>query len=101
MRGGGGSSRASWRAAEGGNLGGGLSFPPQGGPQMAQSNSEMNPGDEAPPGTAGTGEDVCPTCHGSGRVESAKCETCGGTGKGTRAIGGGGGGAGPPRGRAA
>jgi DnaJ-class molecular chaperone len=55
---------------------------------MAQSNPDMNPGDEAPPGTKGTGEDVCPTCHGSGRVESAKCETCGGTGKVTRAIGG-------------
>jgi hypothetical protein len=27
-----------------------------------------NPGDEAPRGTPGTGEDVCPECKGSGRI---------------------------------
>ncbi len=48
----------------------------------------MNPGDEAPPGTAGTGEDVCPKCHGSGRIEAGPCQECGGTGKVIRAIGG-------------
>lgn len=47
------------------------------------------PGDEAKPGTQGTGEDVCPTCHGSGQVNGAQCQTCSGTGKITRAIGGG------------
>jgi hypothetical protein len=29
---------------------------------------EMVPGDEAPPGTPGTGEDACPTCDGTGRI---------------------------------
>lgn len=47
-----------------------------------------NPGDEAPPGTPGTGEDVCPECHGTGRIRGARCANCGGTGKITRAIGG-------------
>src|SRR5947199_303234 len=28
----------------------------------------MAPGDQAPPGTPGTGEDVCPRCGGSGRL---------------------------------
>ncbi len=55
---------------------------------MPDTNPDMNPGDEAPPGTAGTGEDVCPACHGSGRREDAECETCSGTGKVTRGIGG-------------
>lgn len=55
---------------------------------MSNSNPEMNPGDEAAPGTPGTGEDICPTCHGNGRVEAKECETCGGSGKVTRAIGG-------------
>jgi DnaJ-class molecular chaperone len=55
---------------------------------MPEPNPDMNPGDEAKPGTAGTGEDVCPTCHGSGKVEGASCKTCGGTGKVIRAIGG-------------
>jgi DnaJ-class molecular chaperone len=49
---------------------------------------EMAPGDEAPPGTAGTGEMVCPACHGSGQVGAQRCETCGGTGKIVKAIGG-------------
>lgn len=51
--------------------------------------SDTNPGDEAAPGTPGTGEDVCPHCHGTGKMESKPCEECGGTGKITRAIGGG------------
>lgn len=54
----------------------------------AENDPDMNPGDEAKPGTPGTGEDVCPTCRGSGRTDGAACETCGGTGKITRAIGG-------------
>nr|GEU28095.1 hypothetical protein [Tanacetum cinerariifolium] len=32
-------------------------------------DASMNPGDDAPPGTPGTGEDVCPVCHGSGQVQ--------------------------------
>jgi len=48
----------------------------------------LNPGDEAPPGTMGTGEDVCPDCHGKGRIDGVPCATCGGSGTLARAIGG-------------
>jgi DnaJ-class molecular chaperone len=48
----------------------------------------MNPGDQAPPGTPGTGEDVCPKCGGSGRLDQGECENCGGIGKVIRGIGG-------------
>ncbi len=47
-----------------------------------------NPGDEAAPGTAGTGEDICPKCHGGGTINGARCANCGGTGKITEGIGG-------------
>lgn len=53
------------------------------------TNNDLNPGDEAAPGTAGTGEDLCPVCHGTGRENNASCGNCGGTGKIVRAIGGG------------
>lgn len=55
---------------------------------MPNPDPDLNPGDEAKPGTPGTGEDVCPTCHGSGRVGTEDCETCGGSGEVIRAIGG-------------
>jgi DnaJ-class molecular chaperone len=48
----------------------------------------MSPGDEAPPGTPGTGEKVCPDCGGSGRVGGRPCPGCGGTGVVTAGIGG-------------
>ena len=32
----------------------------------AEKTNSLNPGDETPPETLGTGEDVCPECHGSG-----------------------------------
>ena len=49
----------------------------------------MAPGDEAPAGTPGTGEKVCPDCGGSGRRAGGTCPTCGGSGKVTAGIGGG------------
>jgi DnaJ-class molecular chaperone len=52
-------------------------------------SGDMRPGDEAPRGTPGTGEDVCPVCRGSGRQAQAACQNCGGTGKITKTIGGG------------
>jgi RecJ-like exonuclease len=52
------------------------------------SEEPLNPGDEAAPGTPGTGEDVCPKCNGSGQLNDAECENCGGTGKVIRGIGG-------------
>jgi DnaJ-class molecular chaperone len=45
-------------------------------------------GDEVPPGTSGSGDDVCPRCKGSGKMEGQECEFCSGTGMITRAIGG-------------
>jgi DnaJ-class molecular chaperone len=51
---------------------------------------QSNPGDEAPPGTPGTGEDVCAHCSGKGRMgDGSQCQECAGTGKVVRAIGGG------------
>jgi len=49
----------------------------------------MNPGDDAAPGTPGTGEDVCPRCGGSGTIDGGACANCGGTGKVIEGIGGG------------
>ncbi len=47
-----------------------------------------NPGDEAAPGTPGTGENLCRNCNGSGRIEGEPCPECGGTGKVIEGIGG-------------
>lgn len=47
------------------------------------------PGDEAAPGTPSTGEDVCPRCDGSGRVEGGECPECRGTGRVIEGVGGG------------
>lgn len=47
------------------------------------------PGDEAAPGTPGTGEAICPDCKGSGRIGGNTCPTCDGTGKVIEGIGGG------------
>ena len=41
----------------------------------------VNPGDEAPPGTSGAREHVCPACEGTGRIGRKKCQRCGGTGR--------------------
>ncbi|HEX8604628.1 MAG TPA: hypothetical protein VF774_18415 [Pseudoduganella sp.] len=50
----------------------------------------LNPGDEAAPGTPGSGEDVCPACHGSGKLADGKpCPDCGGSGIIQEGIGGG------------
>jgi hypothetical protein len=48
----------------------------------------MSPGDEARPGTPGTGEDICPDCGGTGKRAGRDCPTCQGTGKVTAGIGG-------------
>jgi DnaJ-class molecular chaperone len=50
---------------------------------------EIAPGDEAPPGTPGSGENICPVCGGSGRVDGQPCSNCQGTGRVTEGIGGG------------
>ena len=50
--------------------------------------SDMAPGDEAPQGTPGAGENVCPACGGSGQLKGATCETCAGTGVVIEEVGG-------------
>lgn len=51
---------------------------------------DLNQGDEAAPGTPGTGEDVCPACSGTGVTADGKpCPACAGSGKVTEGIGGG------------
>ena len=51
--------------------------------------SDMNPGDEVPPGSPDSGENICPECHGSGTLaDKRECSNCGGTGKIIQGIGG-------------
>jgi hypothetical protein len=57
-------------------------------PNEPQESDRLNPGDVAPPGTPGTGEDICPDCNGNGRLEGKSCPTCGGSGKVIAGIGG-------------
>ena len=60
------------------------------GPQsQGPAGPQVNPGDDAAPGTPGTGENVCPRCAGSGRASGAPCPECGGTGKVVEGLGGG------------
>ena len=55
---------------------------------LSNIGQALNPGDEALPGTPGTGEDICPQCHGSGRLKGTRCPNCGGTGRIVEGIGG-------------
>ena len=50
--------------------------------------ADMAPGDEAPQGTPGAGENICPTCNGSGKVKGATCATCAGSGVVIEEVGG-------------
>jgi DnaJ-class molecular chaperone len=50
-------------------------------------SGQRNPGDEAAPGSAQTGEDICPECQGSGRQGQNACVNCGGTGRIVKIIG--------------
>ena len=54
----------------------------------AAAFEQMAPGDEAPPGTEGTGEDVCPRCGGDGKVGGSDCPECAGAGTVIRGVGG-------------
>jgi DnaJ-class molecular chaperone len=58
--------------------------------KSAETNAATRPaaGDDALPGTPGTGENVCPECSGSGRHGNKPCPHCGGTGKVIEGIGG-------------
>jgi len=50
--------------------------------------SALKPGDQAAPGTPGTGENLCRDCGGSGRKSGVTCPSCQGTGTVTTGIGG-------------
>lgn len=52
------------------------------------SARHMKPGDEAPAGTPGTGENLCPECSGTGRAGKRECATCEGTGTIIQGVGG-------------
>ena len=59
-------------------------------PVRVDSGPGMSPGDEAAPGTVGSGDDVCPVCSGSGKnASNGDCPNCRGTGIVTEGIGGG------------
>jgi hypothetical protein len=50
----------------------------------------LRPGDEAPPGTPGSGENLCRHCGGNGRMpDGSRCMVCDGTGRVTEELGGG------------
>lgn len=54
------------------------------------ADDPLKPGDDAAPGTPGTGEDVCPECNGTGEIDDGRaCPSCEGTGYVTEGIGGG------------
>jgi RecJ-like exonuclease len=52
------------------------------------SKISNNPGDEADPGTPGSGEAPCPKCAGSGKKGDQECPNCGGSGLITEGVGG-------------
>ena len=56
--------------------------------QSTPTSGPMSPGDEAPPGTPGTGPNVCPKCGGTGRLGDRACPECEGTGQVNVGIGG-------------
>jgi len=62
--------------------------PREGPSETGNTPKPMAPGDEAPAGTPGTGEDVCPRCGGSGRLAGGACPECAGRGRIVRGIGG-------------
>ena len=53
------------------------------------TTSETNPGDEELPDEPDMRLSTCPNCGGTGHFASRPCETCGGSGKILKPIGGG------------
>ena len=49
---------------------------------------DLAPGDQAEPGTPGTGENTCPVCGGSGEADGKPCADCDGSGMVIEGIGG-------------
>ena len=59
-----------------------------GGQAPAPKSTHMSPGDQAPPGTPGTGENICPACNGTGKKNGQDCPNCEGSGTIITGIGG-------------
>jgi len=82
-------------SAGGGGGGGGSGDPhridtPPSPVEVHEQSPHLNPGDEAAPGTVGSGDDTCPVCSGSGKAAGGgPCPNCRGTGIVTEGIGGG------------
>jgi hypothetical protein len=57
-------------------------------PTQKPTDIVITPGDQAPSGTTGTAENICPECAGTGRQHAAPCPHCNGTGKMIQGIGG-------------
>lgn len=63
--------------------------------QAKNPTRHHTPDDDPEPGTPGTGEDICPDCHGTGKQTDKKtgkptdqpCERCDGTGIITEGVG--------------
>ena len=58
-------------------------------PDSSPAAAPLNPADQAPAGTLGTGENICRDCGGLGQLSGARCQTCGGTGRVIEGLGGG------------
>ena len=65
----------------------GTAAAPAGSPGM--TDEPVKPGDEAAPGTPGTGENLCRHCNGTGEHDGKPCPVCNGTGKVTEGLAGG------------
>jgi hypothetical protein len=57
--------------------------------RLTPVSQPLSPGDDAPEGTPGTGDRICPRCGGSGEDEDEPCPECDGTGIVQSGIGGG------------
>ncbi len=56
---------------------------------MTNKADGTSPGDEAAPGTPGTGENLCRNCNGSGEFKGKPCPVCDGSGKVIEGLAGG------------
>jgi hypothetical protein len=57
--------------------------------ESAPEDEDMAPGDEAPPGEPAAGDNTCPECGGTGKLNARICPNCYGSGTVIEAAGGG------------
>ncbi len=50
-------------------------------------SAEKKPGDEVPPHTPQSGENICPRCQGAGMIDGKPCPDCHGSGIVTTLVG--------------